>query len=69
MFLHVRRRVTNQYSSSELGNTRCIGEELAMMEMKLTLVLTARDFDFDFGCHKHEFVSHSPHTIFEQRNH
>lgn len=38
-------------SRSELGHTRCIGEELAMMEMKLALILTVRELDFDFGLH------------------
>jgi cytochrome P450 len=30
------------------GNTACIGQELAMMEMKLVLVFTARELDFEF---------------------
>jgi cytochrome P450 len=40
--------VRNAWRAFELGNTRCIGEELAMMEMKLALVLTLRELDFFF---------------------
>ncbi|TGO81629.1 hypothetical protein BPOR_1076g00020 [Botrytis porri] len=38
----------NAWRPFELGNTRCIGEELAMMEIKLILVLTLRNLEFDF---------------------
>lgn len=49
----------NAWRAFELGTTRCIGEELAMMEMKLALVLTIREFDFEFdwsGWHKLQCV-------------
>jgi cytochrome P450 len=38
----------NAWRSFELGNTRCIGEELAMIELRLGLVLTMRELEFDF---------------------
>ncbi|KAK8137610.1 cytochrome P450 4V3 [Apiospora sp. TS-2023a] len=43
------RPARNAYRPFELGSTRCIGEEMAMMEMKLALVLTVRELDFDFN--------------------
>ncbi|KAI0530097.1 cytochrome P450 [Xylaria digitata] len=43
------RPVKNAWRAFELGHTRCIGEELAMMEMKLALILTVRELDIDFG--------------------
>ncbi|KAF7523612.1 hypothetical protein G7054_g11706 [Neopestalotiopsis clavispora] len=43
--------VKNAWRAFELGVTRCIGEELAMTEMKLILVLTAREFEFEFDAH------------------
>ncbi|KAI0400706.1 cytochrome P450 [Xylaria palmicola] len=46
---HPLRPVKNAWRAFELGHTRCIGEELAMMEMKLALVLTVRELDFDFS--------------------
>ncbi|KAK5634252.1 hypothetical protein RRF57_009966 [Xylaria bambusicola] len=50
---HPLRPVKNTWRAfrSELGHTRCIGEELAIMEMKLALILTVWDLDFDFGPH------------------
>lgn len=45
---HPLHPVKNAWRAFELGGTRCIGEELAMVEMKLILVLTAREFDFEF---------------------
>lgn len=45
---HVLHPVKNAWRAFELGNTRCIGEELAMMEMKLVLALTVRDMDMQF---------------------
>ena len=38
----------NAWRAFELGYTRCIGEELAMMEMKLVLVLTVQELEFNF---------------------
>ncbi|KAK8017682.1 cytochrome P450 4V3 [Apiospora rasikravindrae] len=46
---HALRPVKNAYRPFELGSTRCIGEEMAMMEMKLALVFTVRELDFDFN--------------------
>ncbi|KAI0198822.1 cytochrome P450 [Astrocystis sublimbata] len=46
---HPFHPVKNAWRAFELGHTRCIGEELAMMEMKLALILTVRELDFDFG--------------------
>ncbi|KAI1433459.1 cytochrome P450 [Xylaria sp. CBS 124048] len=40
--------IKNAWRVFELGNTRCIGEELAMMEMKLVLALTVREMDMEF---------------------
>ncbi|KAK8078731.1 hypothetical protein PG994_002538 [Apiospora phragmitis] len=45
--LHHPVRNRNAYRPFELGSTRCIGEELAMMEMKLALVFTLRELDVD----------------------
>ncbi|KAI3326771.1 cytochrome P450 [Xylariaceae sp. AK1471] len=45
---HLLHPVKNAWRAFELGNTRCIGEELAMMEMKLVLALTVRDIDMEF---------------------
>ncbi|KAI0179475.1 cytochrome P450 [Hypoxylon sp. FL1284] len=45
---HPLRPVKNAWRPFELGNTRCIGEELAMIEMKLVLALTMRELDFHF---------------------
>ncbi|TRX90419.1 hypothetical protein FHL15_008784 [Xylaria flabelliformis] len=45
---HVLHPMKNAWRAFELGNTRCIGEELAMMEMKLVLALAVRDFDMEF---------------------
>lgn len=45
---HPLHPVKNAWRPFELGNTRCIGEELAMVEMKLVLALTMRELDFKF---------------------
>lgn len=45
---HPLHPVKNAWRPFELGNTRCIGEELAMMDMKLALVFTIREMDFVF---------------------
>jgi cytochrome P450 len=45
---HPLHPIKNTWRAFELGNTRCIGEELAMMEMKLVLALTVRDLDMEF---------------------
>ncbi|RYO79324.1 hypothetical protein DL764_010028 [Monosporascus ibericus] len=60
------RPVKNAWRAFELGHTRCIGEELAMMEMKLALVLTVRELEFDFdweGWHKQQYVCSSLHFL------
>jgi hypothetical protein len=49
----------NAHRPFELGTTRCIGEELAMMEMKLVLILTSRELKFNFdwaGWNKLQYV-------------
>ncbi|KAK6193708.1 hypothetical protein LQW54_012178 [Pestalotiopsis sp. IQ-011] len=51
----------NAWRPFELGTTRCIGEELAMTEMKLVLVMTLRDFDFQFGTAPQD-TKEIPHT-------
>ncbi|KAM0816364.1 putative NAD(P)-binding domain-containing protein [Seiridium cardinale] len=43
------RPVKNAFRPFELGSTRCIGEELAMMEIELALVFTLRELDLDFN--------------------
>jgi len=45
---HILYPPKNAWRPFELGSTRCIGEELAMMEIKLVLVLTVRDLELDF---------------------
>ncbi|KAI1648382.1 cytochrome P450 [Daldinia loculata] len=45
---HPLHPVKNAWRPFELGNTRCIGEELVMVEMKLVLALTMRELDFKF---------------------
>ncbi|KAI0454665.1 cytochrome P450 [Xylaria acuta] len=45
---HPLHPMKNAWRAFELGNTRCIGEELAMMEMKLVLALTVSDIDMEF---------------------
>ncbi|KAI0479887.1 cytochrome P450 [Xylaria cf. heliscus] len=45
---HPLHPMKNAWRAFELGNTKCIGEELAMMEMKLVLVFTVQDLDLDF---------------------
>ncbi|KAI1383010.1 cytochrome P450 [Hypoxylon trugodes] len=40
--------VKNAWRAFELGSTRCIGEELALMELKLALVFTVREMEFEF---------------------
>jgi cytochrome P450 len=39
----------NAWRVFELGSTRCIGEELAMIEMQLVLALTMRHLEYKFG--------------------
>ncbi|RYP63653.1 hypothetical protein DL769_006908 [Monosporascus sp. CRB-8-3] len=46
---HALYPVKDAFRPFELGSTRCIGEELAMMEMKLALLFTIRELDFDFN--------------------
>ncbi|KAI1337316.1 cytochrome P450 [Xylariaceae sp. FL0016] len=45
---HPLHPVKNAWRPFELGSTRCIGQELAMIEMKLVLVLMIRELDFTF---------------------
>lgn len=54
----------NAWRPFEMGSMRCIGEELAMMEIVLCLVFTVREIDFDFdwaGWDKLQYV-HTPST-------
>ncbi|KAK2880697.1 hypothetical protein FQN49_000466 [Arthroderma sp. PD_2] len=46
---HALYPVKNAWRPFELGNTKCIGQELALSEMKLVLVFTVRELDFDFN--------------------
>ncbi|KAI1462167.1 sterigmatocystin biosynthesis P450 monooxygenase StcS [Annulohypoxylon moriforme] len=46
---HPLRPIENAWRPFEMGNMRCIGEGLAMIELSLVLVLTARVLDFDFN--------------------
>ncbi|KAI0194641.1 cytochrome P450 [Astrocystis sublimbata] len=38
----------NAYRPFEMGNMRCIGDELALVEMRLALLYTVREVDFQF---------------------
>lgn len=44
----------NAWRPFELGTTRCMGEELVMIQIKLALVMTLRDLDFEFGVARHD---------------
>ncbi|KAI0099195.1 cytochrome P450 [Nemania sp. FL0031] len=46
---HPLHPAKNAWRAFELGSTRCIGEELAMMEMKLVLALTVGELDVEFA--------------------
>ncbi|XDG07222.1 hypothetical protein ABKA04_006837 [Annulohypoxylon sp. FPYF3050] len=46
---HPLHPIENAWRPFEMGNMRCMGEGLAMIEMSLVLVLTARVLDFDFN--------------------
>lgn len=41
--------IKNAWRPFELGSTKCIGQELALLELKLALVFTVRELDFDFN--------------------
>ncbi|KAI1367951.1 cytochrome P450 [Xylaria arbuscula] len=45
---HPLHPAKNAWRPFEMGSMRCIGEELAMMEIVLCLVFTVREMDFDF---------------------
>ncbi|EGC46563.1 sterigmatocystin biosynthesis P450 monooxygenase StcS [Histoplasma capsulatum var. duboisii H88] len=53
---HALYPVKNAWRPFELGNTKCIGQELAMLEMKLVLVFTLRELDFDFNYEQWDVV-------------
>jgi cytochrome P450 len=53
--LHPRK---NAFRPFELGPRNCIGQEMAMLEFRMILAMTARDFDID--C---EFPSDSPRAL------
>ncbi|KAH8674081.1 sterigmatocystin biosynthesis P450 monooxygenase StcS [Xylariales sp. PMI_506] len=46
---HELHPVKNAFRPFELGNNNCIGMELAMTELKLSLVFVVRELDFDFN--------------------
>ncbi|KAI1095025.1 sterigmatocystin biosynthesis P450 monooxygenase StcS [Rostrohypoxylon terebratum] len=46
---HPLHPIENAWRTFEMGSMRCIGEGLAMIELCLVLVLTARVLDFDFN--------------------
>ncbi|KAI0521216.1 cytochrome P450 [Xylaria bambusicola] len=45
---HALHPAKNAWRPFEMGSMRCIGEELAMMEIVLCLVFTVRELEFDF---------------------
>ncbi|KAI1266180.1 cytochrome P450 [Xylariaceae sp. FL1019] len=60
------RPAKNAWRPFELGSTRCIGEELAMIEMKLALAFTVGklDMEFDFaGWYAKQNRDASPNTV------
>ncbi|OJD18441.1 hypothetical protein AJ78_01561 [Emergomyces pasteurianus Ep9510] len=48
--------VKNAWRPFELGSTKCIGQELAIAELKLALVFTMRELDFDFNYEQWDVV-------------
>ncbi|KAI1176928.1 cytochrome P450 [Nemania sp. FL0916] len=60
---HPLRPVKHAWRPFELGSTRCIGEELAMVELKLALVLTMRELDFDFDYELWHELHHKTGTL------
>ena len=55
--------VKNAWRGFELGSMSCIGQELAMVEFKVALALTAREFEFEFPWAEWDrmrYVSSSP---------
>jgi len=53
--LHPRK---NAFRPFEFGPRNCIGQELAMLEMRMILAMTARDFDIDT-----EYTADSPRAL------
>jgi cytochrome P450 len=50
-----------------MGNMRCIGDELAMIEMRLALLLISRELELEFdwdGWDKLQYVQHPHPTPF-----
>ncbi|KFY99948.1 hypothetical protein V498_00399 [Pseudogymnoascus sp. VKM F-4517 (FW-2822)] len=70
---HALYPVKNAWRAFELGNTRCIGQELAMLELKLALVFTVRELDFDINyelwdkMQKRETSGAAPETVNGER--
>jgi cytochrome P450 len=55
--LHPRK---NAFRPFELGPRNCIGQELAMLELRMILAMTVRDFDIDT-----EYAADSPRALGE----
>jgi cytochrome P450 len=55
--LHPRK---NAFRPFELGPRNCIGQEMAMLELRIILAMTVRDFDIDS-----EFPANSPRALGE----
>ncbi|OJD20085.1 hypothetical protein ACJ73_08584 [Blastomyces percursus] len=53
---HALYPVKNAWRPFELGNTKCIGQELAVLELKLALVFTVRELEFDFNYEQWDVV-------------
>ncbi|PGH36697.1 hypothetical protein GX50_00357 [[Emmonsia] crescens] len=59
---HALYPVKNAWRPFELGSTKCIGQELAMSELKLALVFTVRELDFDFNYEQWDVVQEREST-------
>ncbi|KAI1126952.1 cytochrome P450 [Nemania abortiva] len=60
----------NAYRPFEMGNMRCIGDELALIEMRLALAYVIRELDFQFdwdGQDKLRDRTVLPQTVFGER--
>ncbi|PGH05785.1 hypothetical protein GX51_02756 [Blastomyces parvus] len=59
---HVLYPAKNAWRPFELGNTKCIGQELAVLELKLALVFTIRELEFDFNYEQWDVVQKRDRT-------
>ncbi|KDB28107.1 hypothetical protein H109_00127 [Trichophyton interdigitale MR816] len=55
--------IKNAWRPFELGSTKCIGQELALLELKLALVFTVRELDFDFNYDLWEGIKTEEKTV------